>query len=177
MIEKDAIKAENIVTSLNGTAIHGDGAEATTLSEAGGERADVVVAVTGHDEDNLVICQVAKARFKVPRTIARVNNPRNRSTFANWVSTQPSVQLNCCYLCCNRRFRRIPLSICCRCEKVGQKSLKFSFASNPSWLARIDRREFNRPCWPPSCAAITRRRARYGSRGRRPVGRRDRNRE
>lgn len=81
VIEKDANKAENIVTHLNGTAIHGDGAEASTLSEAGVERADVVVAVTGHDEDNLVICQVAKHRFKVPRTIARVNNPRNRAIF------------------------------------------------------------------------------------------------
>jgi trk system potassium uptake protein TrkA len=81
VIEKDAAKAENIVNILNGTAIQGDGAEATTLSLAGVERADVVVAVTGHDEDNLVICQVAKHRFKVPRTIARVNNPRNRTIF------------------------------------------------------------------------------------------------
>jgi trk system potassium uptake protein len=81
VIEKDALKTENIVNHLNGNAIQGDGAEATTLSEAGVERADVVVAVTGHDEDNLVICQVAKHRFKVPRTIARVNNPRNRAVF------------------------------------------------------------------------------------------------
>jgi len=81
VIEKDAMKAENIVNHLNGTAIQGDGAEATTLSAAGVERADVIVAVTGHDEDNLVICQVAKHRFKVPRTIARVNNPRNRAIF------------------------------------------------------------------------------------------------
>jgi trk system potassium uptake protein TrkA len=81
VIEKEALKAENIVNHLNGTALQGDGAEATTLSEAGVERADVVVAVTGHDEDNLVICQVAKHRFKVPRTIARVNNPRNRAVF------------------------------------------------------------------------------------------------
>lgn len=81
VIEKEAFKAENIVNHLNGTAVQGDGAEATTLSAAGVERADVIVAVTGHDEDNLVICQVAKHRFKVPRTIARVNNPRNRAIF------------------------------------------------------------------------------------------------
>lgn len=81
VIEKEAAKVDNIVTHLNGNAIQGDGAEATTLSDAGVERADVVVAVTGHDEDNLVICQVAKHRFKVPRTIARVNNPRNRTVF------------------------------------------------------------------------------------------------
>jgi trk system potassium uptake protein TrkA len=81
VIERELAKAEAVIDRLNGTAIHGDGAEVTTLREAGVERADVVVAVTGHDEDNLVIAQVAKHRFKVPRTIARVNNPRNRVIF------------------------------------------------------------------------------------------------
>lgn len=81
VIEKDGTKAEAIVNQLGAAAIHGDGAEVTTLQQAGVERADVVVAVTGHDEDNLVISQVAKYRFKVPRTIARVNNPRNRAIF------------------------------------------------------------------------------------------------
>jgi len=45
------------------------------------ERANVVAAVTGHDEDNLIIAQVAKRRFQVPRTVARVNNPRNEFIF------------------------------------------------------------------------------------------------
>jgi trk system potassium uptake protein TrkA len=44
-------------------------------------RADVVAAVTGDDEDNLVACQVAKMRFNVPRSIARVNNPKNENLF------------------------------------------------------------------------------------------------
>jgi trk system potassium uptake protein TrkA len=44
-------------------------------------RADVVVAVTGEDEDNLVICQTAKKLFNVPRAIARVNNPKNEELF------------------------------------------------------------------------------------------------
>jgi trk system potassium uptake protein TrkA len=47
----------------------------------GMERADLVVAVTGDDEDNLIICQVAKNWFGVPRVIARVNNPRNEEVF------------------------------------------------------------------------------------------------
>ena len=48
---------------------------------AGAPRADVVVAVTGEDEDNLVICQIAKEKFHVARTIARVNNPKNENLF------------------------------------------------------------------------------------------------
>src|SRR6478672_7087020 len=51
------------------------------LAKAGSNRADVVAAVTGDDEDNLVICQMAKHHFDVPRTIARVNNPKNEELF------------------------------------------------------------------------------------------------
>ena len=61
--------------------MNGDGAEAATLAAAGAARADVVIAVTGDDEDNLVICQMAKQRFHVNRTIARVNNPKNEELF------------------------------------------------------------------------------------------------
>lgn len=51
------------------------------MRESGFGRADVIVAVTGDDEDNLVICQMAKAKFETPRTVARVNNPDNQSLF------------------------------------------------------------------------------------------------
>lgn len=81
VIEKEAAKADRIITELGGTAIQGDGAEVATLLLAGAERADVVAAVTGHDEDNLIIAQVAKRRFNVPRTVARINNPRNEFIF------------------------------------------------------------------------------------------------
>lgn len=82
VIEKDPVKAERIVTNLGGTAVQGDGAEVSTLQLAGVERADVVAAVTGDDEDNLVVAQVAKLRFDVPRTVARINNPRNEAVFS-----------------------------------------------------------------------------------------------
>ena len=51
------------------------------LEKAGIERADLVVAVTGDDEDNLVIAQLAKHEYGVPKVVARVNNPRNQRTF------------------------------------------------------------------------------------------------
>jgi trk system potassium uptake protein len=82
VIERDQAKADRIVANLGATAIQGDGAEVATLELAGAGRADVVAAVTGGDEDNLVIAQVAKRRFNVPRTVARVNNPRNEFIFA-----------------------------------------------------------------------------------------------
>lgn len=51
------------------------------MAEVGISRADLVVAVTGDDEDNLVVCQMAKRKFGVPRAIARINNPKNETIF------------------------------------------------------------------------------------------------
>jgi len=62
--------------------MQGNGSMVEVLKEAGANRADVVVATTGNDEDNLVICQVVKLMYLRPRTIARVNNPRNEELFA-----------------------------------------------------------------------------------------------
>ncbi|MCO5228555.1 MAG: TrkA family potassium uptake protein [Thermomicrobiales bacterium] len=81
LIERDVSKVEYYAERLGAVVIRGDGAEASVLEQAGAVRADVVVAVTGEDEDNLVVCQVAKNRFKVGRTIARVNNPKNEQLF------------------------------------------------------------------------------------------------
>jgi trk system potassium uptake protein TrkA len=81
LIEKDARKCESIAADLGSVVVHGDGCEASTMASVGMARADVVVAVTGDDEDNLVVCQMAKRRFNVPRAIARINNPRNEAIF------------------------------------------------------------------------------------------------
>lgn len=81
LIERDATKVDFHAERLGSVVVRGDGAEASTLASAGAARADVVIAVTGDDEDNLVICQVAKNKFNVGRTIARVNNPKNEHLF------------------------------------------------------------------------------------------------
>src|SRR6476661_4054157 len=81
LIEKSVKKAAIYAERFGSVVLEGDGAESTTLEAAGISRADVVIAVTGDDEDNLVICQTAKMRFDVPRTIARVNNPKNEEIF------------------------------------------------------------------------------------------------
>lgn len=81
VIEEDARKCARLTDELGANVLQGDGCEVSTLAEAGAERADVIVAVTGEDQDNLVACQVAKRRFNVPRTIARINNPKNERIF------------------------------------------------------------------------------------------------
>jgi trk system potassium uptake protein TrkA len=81
MIEKHPPRARQIADELGSIVIPNDGCEGRYQAEAGMGRADVVAAVTGDDEDNLVACQVAKMRFNVPRAIARVNNPKNEHLF------------------------------------------------------------------------------------------------
>jgi trk system potassium uptake protein TrkA len=81
LMEKDRQRAEQIADEIGSIVIAHDGCEGKYLAEAGCNRADVVAAVTGDDEDNLVICQMAKHHFDVPRTIARVNNPKNEVLF------------------------------------------------------------------------------------------------
>jgi len=81
LMEKDRQVHRVIAEELGEIAVQGDGCEVRLLEDAGAARADVVVAATGDDEDNLVICQMAKRMFNVPRAIARVNNPGNEDLF------------------------------------------------------------------------------------------------
>lgn len=81
VIEKDKARCEGISLSLDAMVINGDGCEPRFLEDAEVGRADVVVAVTADDEDNLIVCQLAKEVFGVRRTVARVNNPKNEHIF------------------------------------------------------------------------------------------------
>jgi trk system potassium uptake protein TrkA len=82
LVDKDEKTARRIAEELEQVlVIAGDGCDPARLEDAGIARAQVVAAVTGDDEDNLIICQLARDTFGVPRVIARVNNPRNESTF------------------------------------------------------------------------------------------------
>jgi len=82
IIEKDREICEALAKELEALVVNGDGCDPNILEEAGIKRADVVAAVTGGDEDNLVICQLAKEKFVVRRTVARVNNPGNELIFS-----------------------------------------------------------------------------------------------
>jgi trk system potassium uptake protein len=81
LMEKDRRRADQIADEIGSIVIPHDGCEGKYLGEAGANRADIVAAVTGDDEDNLVICQMAKHHFAVRRSIARVNNPKNERLF------------------------------------------------------------------------------------------------
>ena len=82
LVEKNRVRSEEITHELGCCCIMvGDGDEMSFLATTGIVRADVVIAATGDDEDNLVACQLAKRKFNVPRTIARVSDPRHVKLF------------------------------------------------------------------------------------------------
>ena len=82
VIELDPVRVEFVAEDLGPEVVmQGDACDAATMERAGMERADLVVAVTGDDEDNLTVCQIAKARFSVPRAVARISNPQNEALF------------------------------------------------------------------------------------------------
>ena len=81
VLEKDKSICKTITDELGSVCFRGDGCEAATLAEVGTGRADMLVSVTGDDEDNLVSCQVAKHKYNVPRTVARIRNPQNADFF------------------------------------------------------------------------------------------------
>ena len=83
LIEKDKATCEDVAKDLNKIlVINGDGCDLKALEKSGAERADVLAAVTGEDEDNFIICQLAKEKFDVSRTVARVNDPKNERIFS-----------------------------------------------------------------------------------------------
>ncbi len=83
LIEKNPRRAAFLIDELGADHVWvGDGCDSSTFAQVGMNRADAVIAVTGDDEDNLVVCLLAKRKFNVPRTIARINNPRNAEIFA-----------------------------------------------------------------------------------------------
>jgi trk system potassium uptake protein TrkA len=81
LIERDKRRCDLLRDEFGESVMRGRGDEIRIMREAGADRADIVVACTGDDEDNLIISQIAKWYFNVPRTVARINDPRNESIF------------------------------------------------------------------------------------------------
>jgi trk system potassium uptake protein len=81
LLEADRSRYLTVEQELEHNVQYGDASELWVLERAGISRADLVIAVTGDDEDNMLICQVAKQKYMVEQIIARVNNPRNKQWF------------------------------------------------------------------------------------------------
>jgi trk/ktr system potassium uptake protein len=90
LIENNRDRYLTVEQELEHNIQYGDASELWVLERAGIQRADLVIAVTGDDEDNMLICQVAREKYLVEQIIARVNNPRNRQHF-DLLDIKPSV--------------------------------------------------------------------------------------
>ena len=90
LIESDHRRYRIVEEELEHAIQYGDATELWILERAGIQRADLVIAVTGDDEDNILISQVSKEKYGVERIVARVNNPRNLLHF-KLLGIQPAV--------------------------------------------------------------------------------------
>src|ERR1700691_565927 len=90
LIESDHRRYRVVEEELEHAVQYGDATELWVLERAGIQRADLVIAVTGDDEDNMLVCQVAKEKYLCERIIARVNTPRNYDHF-KLLGIQPAV--------------------------------------------------------------------------------------
>jgi trk system potassium uptake protein TrkA len=81
VIERRADRYHSLEEEFEHVVQHGDATELHVLERCGVRRAGLVVAVTGDDEDNIIVCQVARDGYGVERTVARVNDPRNQEAF------------------------------------------------------------------------------------------------
>jgi len=77
IIEVDDERVAQVSETFAGTVVPGDACEPSVLEQAGILRADLLIAATGDDEDNLVVSLLAKRQFDVPRVVARINDPDN----------------------------------------------------------------------------------------------------
>jgi len=80
LIERDEQRSERLQEEFGDIVVHGE-CDPELLEEAGASRADILIAVTGRDETNLVVSLTAKELLRVPRVIARVFYPTNRGVF------------------------------------------------------------------------------------------------
>ncbi len=90
LIESNRQRYLSVEDEFEHAVQYGDATELWVLERAGIQRADLVIAVTGDDEDNMLVCQVAKEKYLCERIIARVNNPRNHDHF-RLLGIQPAV--------------------------------------------------------------------------------------
>jgi trk system potassium uptake protein TrkA len=81
VVERRADRYHSLEEEFEHVVQHGDATELHVLERCGVRRAGLVVAVTGDDEDNIIVCQVARDGYGVERTVARVNDPRNQEAF------------------------------------------------------------------------------------------------
>lgn len=81
VVEKSQVRCDILTEELGSVAWQGDGTVESTLKQAGAARADVLIAATGHDETNLVACQLAKHVFQTSRTMAMIKDPKNEPVF------------------------------------------------------------------------------------------------
>jgi len=81
IIDKKSENFSKLGRGFNGISIEGNGLDLEVLKEAGIEKADAVIATTGHDNTNIALAQISKKIFNVPKAIARISDPEKAEVY------------------------------------------------------------------------------------------------
>ena len=134
VVENNRERYLTVEQELEHSVQYGDASELWVLERAGISRADMVIAVTGDDEDNMLICQVAKEKYLVDRIIARVNNPRNRQHF-ELLGVKPYVATDLILRLLEHEVPEYGLVHCSTCPRSGWRSSRCCSAMTRGWRA------------------------------------------
>ena len=168
LVEKQARKAQLMANLLEtDVTMVGDGCDPLVLDAAGLKRADVVVADTGDDEDNLVVCLIAKRHSKA-RCIARVNNPKNKTIFESIDRDEPITLISSTEVildAINAQVNSAGMSLIAKLKDGALELVKLAVGAGFARGGKTDRRH-------RAAAIVDRRRARPSRRGSRHSRRR-----
>ena len=116
VVETDPARCERLAERLRGLRIVcGDGCEPSVLDEAAVRTAEALVAATGDDEDNLVVCLLGKMEYEAPFTVGRMNNPENTWLFTSRFGVDVARFEHSCH---GRGLKKVSLGdivTCCAC--------------------------------------------------------------
>ncbi len=137
VIERQQARSGLLKEALGSIVVHGDGCEVATLAQAGAERADLFIAVTDGDEDNLVSCQVAVHRFHVSHVIARVNDPRYEPLFR---ALGINITVNAVDSLTSRVLQAVPGRRLTRLVPLAQGGLSLVGVRVPFWASAVGKK-------------------------------------
>jgi len=151
LLEKDGGKYHELASDLGDVAMSGDGCEPLVLKAAGIERADLLVAVTGDDPDNLIISQLAAQCFNRTRIIARVNNPDNDDLFEKLGIKERISGTTAILDLMGQKVGRTPIVMLGALEHCNIEAMEIILDENSPWVGAC----MDEACLPPGTNIVS----------------------
>lgn len=129
LIEMRKDICEKIATDFEVNVYNGDGTNIDILEQANCQNADFLIAVTGKDENNLIACEIAKKKFNVKQTVAKVNNPKNIEMFIRLGVDKPVSSTQILADIIEHEVEHVGMRIAFKIEKTSKAIIEFNLSN------------------------------------------------